>query len=262
MRRSGVRGLILSSNSVVTEEGMELLRLMQPISLVLSGVQLPVSKLRIADIAPLARYIGLGAKCDFDLAGATHLRGISINRLAGNVDALEEVAGDLLDIDIDGRTDIWKMLVATDRPKLKAGRFSRVADAAGVSRLPGLHGLMLVDCRGVVSCDFVRDCGRLEDLVLDGCRVVSVAELSGCTSLKRVFLENCGPLDSVMPLQSLGNLAQVVIGGSTDVLDGKVGWLSSCGLTSCRVKRRLHYDIKKSIGFWGDVSPLMQYKLW
>ena len=104
-------------------------------------------------------------------------------------------------------------LVMKDRPRLRS--------LVGLSKLTRLRRLGVYLATGLVDIDDLAGRNTLEELALQGCRNIDRLEtLSGCTGLRKLNLSECGDLLSLAPIRSLVQLEQLLLFGSTRIVDG------------------------------------------
>lgn len=265
-RNAGCEGLLLSSASSVDEHAMELIAKLSPKSLTLNNVQLPMRKLRLADLASDLLHLHLSTKGEFDVKGLEQLKvlGTDFERVT-SVQGVDSVASQLIDINFNAPPEgMVAMLTSEVRHGCRALRFRRLrqVDCMFLRCFPSIRGLMLVDCRTMKSLDGIGRCGDLEDISITNVHISDINELAGLARLSRLFLESCGPLQSLMPLAGLNRLKQIVLSGSTKVVDGRVGWLiDKKGLLRVTIPGAKHYDAPVGVKIGGDITmpPLMAY---
>lgn len=90
---------------------------------------------------------------------------------------------------------------------------------------------------------------RLKSLTIESSRELgSLQPIEALVGMERLWLYNCGRIDSLKPLQNLVQLREVTISGNTRVSDGDLSVL--CELprleTVCVVERK-HYQPPASV---------------
>ncbi len=88
---------------------------------------------------------------------------------------------------------------------------------------------------------------RLVELNLDGCRGIDTVDfLEQQSSIRKVGLVDCGKIRSLEALRGLAKLQEVWFSGDTDILDGKVAFLSDLPEASVVwFRNRRHYDARR-----------------
>ncbi|MEU1232179.1 hypothetical protein [Streptomyces sp. NPDC005828] len=88
--------------------------------------------------------------------------------------------------------------------------------AAGMPELRALwlHDGDLSDTAALAACE------RVEEIRLVGAKTPTVSFAARLPHLRRLTLENCGPLDSLRPLSAHPSLREIALAGTTTVEDG------------------------------------------
>ena len=126
-------------------------------------------------------------------------------------------------------------LVMKDRPRLKS--------LAGLSALPLLRLLEVYLAKDLADTDELAGRTGLRKLTLESCRRVGQVDvLTGCTGLRTLNLSECGDLASLGPIRSLTNLENLLLYGSTKIVDNDLSPLAALPrLRQLRMQSRRSY---------------------
>jgi hypothetical protein len=117
-----------------------------------------------------------------------------------------------------------------------------------LSQLGELRTLRLARLRKLVSVIGIASCEKLEAVDLDSCAGFrSLEPLRGLTHLRKIFLENLGPVESLAPIAKLPRLEWLTFCGTTNILDGNVSVLTeNKTLVELGFGDRRHYNYRNS----------------
>lgn len=117
--------------------------------------------------------------------------------------------------------------------------------------LHGIEGMPIRQLR-VVSASRLCDIGAVSQLAaldqfrVEGCRSLgSISALAGIASpIRQLWLDDCGRIESLAPIEGLRSLELVVLSGDTNVVDGDLGPLGRLPcLRTLRATYRRHYNM-------------------
>lgn len=128
-----------------------------------------------------------------------------------------------------------RRLALTDRPRLRS--------LSGLANFSELRSLSISMARDLDDIDDLRGRDLIEEIGLESCRrLVRIDALTGCSRLRRLNLSECGDIESLLPLNGLGDLEVLQLFGSTKVLDGDLGPIDALpSLRELRMQSRRHY---------------------
>lgn len=117
-----------------------------------------------------------------------------------------------------------------------------------LSKLGELKALRLARLRKLDSVVGIASCQKLEAIDIDGCGGFSSLEpLRGLTRLRKIFMENLGPVESLAPIAKLPRLEWLTFCGTTNILDGNISVLTeNKTLVELGFGDRRHYNYKNS----------------
>lgn len=126
-------------------------------------------------------------------------------------------------------------LVMKDRPRLKS--------LAGLSAFPDLRSLEIYLAQNLSDIEDLAGRSALEEVALEACRKIDRLDaLGGCVGLRSLNLSDCGALASLGPLRALTNLEDVLMYGSTKIVDGDLSPIAALPrLRELRLQSRRSY---------------------
>jgi len=123
---------------------------------------------------------------------------------------------------------------------------------SGLSEIEGLWGLKkiseihLLRLKHLVSLKGLEGSSTmLRKIRIEGCPTVGrIDSVGGAAGLEELYLYDCGNIPSLAPISDLVNLRVLAIGGNTNIVDGKIGFLKEMpSLRDLRGAHRKHYDL-------------------
>lgn len=126
--------------------------------------------------------------------------------------------------------------------RLEASR-NHVTDMEGAALLPALCELRLYDGR-LARSELLAGAAALEDVSLLSAKTDTIAFVSSLALLQRLELENSGDIASLAPVADHPALREVIVSGSTRIVDGDLSpLLDNARLTFAAVERgHAHYS--------------------
>ncbi|MFE1546333.1 hypothetical protein [Streptomyces sp. NPDC058718] len=205
----------------------------------------------VPDLSPVTRCPGLvrlrlpaSATQELDLSGLSELRELeapwpvvarSLALLASLHDlVLPEWKGASLSA-LGPKPALRKLRLETSR--------KHVTDMEGAALLPALRELRLYDGR-LARSELLAGAAALEDVSLLSAKTDAIAFVSGLALLHRLELENSGDIASLAPVADHPALREVIVSGSTRVVDGDLSpLLDNARLTFVALERgHAHYS--------------------
>jgi hypothetical protein len=128
-------------------------------------------------------------------------------------------------------------------------RSFRIGDSRLLS-LRGMEGLeSLVDVRlfALPKIETLEPLSslRLQTINIKSCRSIgNVDALERVNSLRRLILEDCGPIQSLRPVAQLSSLREIFVTGDTNIADGDIGFLRTMDLEKVAIRNRRHYTVR------------------
>src|SRR5437773_1202721 len=131
--------------------------------------------------------------------------------------------------------------------KLRIGDSRVLASLDGISSLRRLQFLGLYALPQLASLEPLEEvASTLETLEVRACRRFgSLAGLERLTRLQRLVLEDCGKVDSIVPIGRLDTLTQFYFYGDTNEVDGKLDILGRLKLRQLSFMHRRHYSLRR-----------------
>jgi hypothetical protein len=173
------------------------------------------------------------------------LERLHLNWRPGAETALENEAIRNLSLSRYPHTDLRPLAKLVGLQGLRIANAPNLTSLAGITELPDLKRLWLIDDRELATVDDLA-AGKpaLVDLLIDACRNVrNVDGLAAQTSLQSVSLLEDGRIASLRPLTSLRDLRLLIFYGSTRIEDGDLSLLLDLpNLTFVSFADRRHYS--------------------
>jgi hypothetical protein len=154
---------------------------------------------------------------------------------AANLQRLHIGRYDRADLAALSRLVHLKRLVLMDRP--------RVRSLDGLSDLSDLQEFAVPLAKDLVDVSALRGLAQIEVLDMEACRKLNTIEdLRHCIGLRRLNLSECGDLPSVAPLRELVSIEDLLMYGTTKVVDGDLTPIADLPrLKELRMQSRRHY---------------------
>jgi hypothetical protein len=158
------------------------------------------------------------------ISGCTRLQHLHVEKLTQ--EGMEELVAlrslknlDFMDTRVRSVGAVWK-LRQLEKLRIALAPYLTDAQFSGVSRLRGLHQLVLQTCR----------------------RLTTLSPIGKCVRLRKLVVEDCGAVESLKPLAALKDLRELYMPGTTDVTDGDLSVvLALPRLTAFAAANRQHY---------------------
>ncbi len=117
----------------------------------------------------------------------------------------------------------------------------------GLSVLKKLQSLRLGNLRRLTSLAGIEGLTALEELDMEACRKIgSIDEVGSLPRLKKLFPSNDGAIETLAPLEKLGQLERVTFVESTNILDGDLSpLLRQKYLSRVSFQNRRHYSHRR-----------------
>lgn len=115
----------------------------------------------------------------------------------------------------------------------------------GVEQLSRLTAIDLFRCMALESINQLRDANcSLQTIIIDTCkRIGDIEALRSSSGLRALTLNNCGPIQSLLPVRNCMHLEELYFAESTNILDGDLSILLKLGsLKSTSFANRRHYS--------------------
>lgn len=125
---------------------------------------------------------------------------------------------------------------------------SGIDEIQGLGPLEGLTEVRLLSLRNLRSLEGVEgSSAKLRKVQLDGCpNICDLKPISGARNLEELYVNDCGSIPSLAPINGMEKLMILAFGGGTNILDGKVSFLRNMpGLKDIRGVHRAHYDLNR-----------------
>lgn len=137
-------------------------------------------------------------------------------------------------------------MVLMERLQLKS---KKLASLDGVENMRNIRIIDLSDCGSLNDISLLSGCGSLEILEIHKCKhIESFPEMIQGSRLKRLILEDCGDIESVVFLQNCTELESVFLIGNTKVKDGNLSILKRLPrLEDFRATYYKHYNISREV---------------
>lgn len=205
----------------------------------------------VPDLSPVTRCSGLvrlrlpgSATSELDLSGLRGLRELEVPwPVVARSLPLMASLDDLVLPEWKGASlSVLGPKPALRKLRLEASR-NHVTDMEGAALLPALCELRLYDGR-LARSELLAGAAALEDVSLLSAKTDTIAFVSNLALLQRLELENSGDIASLAPVADHPALREVIVSGSTRIVDGDLSpLLDNARLTFAAVERgHAHYS--------------------
>ncbi|HKV38806.1 MAG TPA: hypothetical protein VJX67_06310 [Blastocatellia bacterium] len=122
-----------------------------------------------------------------------------------------------------------------------------VGNLHGLNALRNLRRLRLGRLTRLTSLAGIEGLADMEELNVDTCRAISnIEQVASLLRLRKLFVDNCGEIDSLKPMEKLSNLEMVGFVESTNILDGDLSPLIGLrNLSRLAFQNRRHYSHRR-----------------
>ena len=125
---------------------------------------------------------------------------------------------------------------------------SGLSEIEGLRNIKNISDIHLLRLKHLVSLKGLEGSSTmLRKIRIEGCPNVGQLEpIGGAIGLEELYLYDCGNIPSLALISGLANLRVLAIGGNTNIVDGKVGFLKQMpSLRDLRGAHRMHYDLNR-----------------
>lgn len=139
---------------------------------------------------------------------------------------------------------------------------SELREVESLAALKNLRFLGLYNLKKLASLRGLEELGQLEALEVNGCKGIGrIDELAALTRLRRLQLNDDGPIASLSPMRGAADLEQVLFYESTNIADGDLTPLAALPrLQHISFQNRRHYSHKRENFPLAGLSPSVGVK--
>jgi hypothetical protein len=151
----------------------------------------------------------------------------------------------LKDLRINGIKDLEGLNMLRSVRTLRISQTRHLKSLTPITELYKLEELTLYTVVVKNGDEFKQNILNLKRLEMEKVRLDNEWNILKCLPrIEEIIIDNCNEIKTLEHLNASKYLEVITIRGSTNILDGKINWLSERGV-EVRVKNRTHYDLNR-----------------